>query len=77
VKTSLTQGYKNVDVMKMNLTQFERVKSELKQRFYEQKNHSGILVNIENIFRMKPVGITLSNQQNVFFPMHFGPWVDL
>jgi len=36
--------------MKMNLTQFEWVKSELKQYFFELNKTSGIFANTENVF---------------------------
>jgi len=40
------QCYQHVELMKTNPTQFEQVKTELKQRFYELNKFSGNLVNI-------------------------------
>jgi hypothetical protein len=41
----------------MNLTQLERVKSELKRRFYKNKIEINPL-NIKNVFLIKPTEFT-------------------
>jgi hypothetical protein len=45
----------------MSLTQLERVKSELKRRFYKQNKIEINLINIKNVFSIKPTEFTLSN----------------
>ena len=42
----------------MNLTQFEWIKTELKQRFYELNKINGKTVNSENVFYFKPQDFT-------------------
>ena len=49
-----------------NLTQFERVKSELKRIFYELKKISGNLVIIGNVFSFETEAFTFSKEQSVF-----------
>jgi hypothetical protein len=46
----------------MNLTQLERVKSELKRRFYKRNKIKINPINIENVFSIKPTEFTFSNE---------------
>jgi hypothetical protein len=45
----------------MNLTQLERVKLELKRRFYKRNKIEINHVNIKNVFSLKPTEFMLSN----------------
>jgi hypothetical protein len=46
----------------MNLTQLERVKSELKRRFYKQNKIEINPLNIKNVFSIKPTEFTFSKE---------------
>jgi hypothetical protein len=59
----------------MNLTQLERVKSELKQRFYDQNKFSGKTVNIRKRSFKLPRRNTSSKQKNVLHELRQGPRV--
>jgi hypothetical protein len=61
----------------MNLAQLERVKSELKQRFYKRNKIEINLINIKNVFSIKPTEFTLSNGQSVFWLYAYGLRVQL
>jgi hypothetical protein len=49
----------------MNLTQLERVKSELKRRFYDQNNFSGKTVNTRKRIFELPRRNMSSKQRNI------------
>jgi hypothetical protein len=63
---------KHVELTNTNLTQLERVKSELKQRFYDQNKFSGKTVNIrKHIFEL-PRRNTSSKRRNVLQELRQG-----
>jgi hypothetical protein len=55
--------------------QLERVKSELKRRFYNQNKFSGKTVNIRKRIFDLPRGNTFLKQRNVISRLRQGPWV--
>ena len=71
------QFYQHVDLSKTNRTQFERVKSDLKQIYYEQNtlNDNYVIMRKRNL--PKPNRNTLLNRENVFCASLQGPRVKL
>jgi hypothetical protein len=55
--------------------QLERIKSELKRRFYDQNKFSGKTVNIKKHIFELPRRNTSSKQRNVLLELRQGPWV--